>query len=110
MKTISPSKPKQNNTETDSALGAPNRDERIETFDTLFDGKLKFFQARDGYRCSLDAVLLAHFVTIRGREKIADLGSGNGVVPLILAFLHPSIAVTGIEFQTAMTNRARRNV
>ena len=99
-----------NRTQLDSETRAPAFDENIETFDTLFDGNLKLFQARHGYRFSLDAVLIGHFVTVRAQEKIFDLGSGNGVVPLILAFLHPAIAVTGIEFQASMASRARSNI
>src|ERR1043166_7434125 len=109
METISQSKLTPNSTRLDSESIAKSVDEKIETLDTLFDGKLKFVQARDGYRFSVDAVLLAHFITPRARAKIVDLGSGNGVVPLILAFLHPSIAITGIEFQSSMATRARRN-
>ena len=81
-----------------------------ETFDTLFEGNLKVLQSRAGYRFSLDAVLLATFVTVRREERIADLGSGNGVISLILAHLHPSVSVTGLEFQAPMADRARRNV
>ena len=81
-----------------------------ETLDTLIDGKLRILQSRAGYRFSLDALLLAHFVTIKRREQIVDLGTGNGVIPLVLAYLHPSATVTGVELQTAMVERARRNV
>jgi tRNA1(Val) A37 N6-methylase TrmN6 len=83
---------------------------RGETLDFLFDGKLRIFQSRTGYRFSLDALLLAHFVTIKGREKIVDLGTGNGVIPLVLATLHRSAILTGVELQPAMIERARRNV
>jgi tRNA1Val (adenine37-N6)-methyltransferase len=81
-----------------------------ETLDSLFDGKLRILQSRTGYRFSLDALLLAHFVTIEGREKIVDLGTGNGVIPLVLATLHRSAILTGVELQPAMIERARRNV
>ena len=81
-----------------------------ETFDTLFEGNLKLVQSRSGYRVSLDALLLGHFATIRHEENIADLGSGNGVIPLIVAYLYPSVSFMGVEFQTAMAERARRNV
>jgi tRNA1Val (adenine37-N6)-methyltransferase len=81
-----------------------------ETLDALFQGKLKFFQSRSGYRFSLDALLLADFMTCRGREKIADLGTGNGVVALILAYLHPTLSITGLEIQPRMVQRACRNV
>jgi tRNA1Val (adenine37-N6)-methyltransferase len=81
-----------------------------ETLDVLFDGKLSLFQSGTGYRFSLDALLLANFVTIKRREKIVDLGTGNGVIPLVLATLHRSAILTGVELQPAMTERARRNV
>jgi tRNA1(Val) A37 N6-methylase TrmN6 len=81
-----------------------------ETLDTLFEGDLKLYQSCSGYRFSLDALLLAHFLTCRNGEKIADLGAGNGVIALILAYLHPSLSITGVEIQPSMVDRGRRNV
>jgi tRNA1Val (adenine37-N6)-methyltransferase len=81
-----------------------------ETLDALFQGQLQLFQSRSGYRFSLDALLLADFATCRGAEQIADLGTGNGVIALILAYLHPSLSITGLEIQPKMVDRARRNV
>jgi tRNA1Val (adenine37-N6)-methyltransferase len=81
-----------------------------ETLDTLFDGALRIFQSRAGYRFSLDALLLAHFVRIHDAENVADLGTGNGVIPLVLARLHPSLAVTGVELQEKMAGRAAKSV
>ena len=81
-----------------------------ETLDSLFEGKLKLFQSRRGYRFSLDALLLAQFMIRRRGEKIADLGTGNGVIALILAFLDSSLRITGVESQPGMVDRARRNV
>jgi tRNA1Val (adenine37-N6)-methyltransferase len=90
--------------------GAYSLKREDETLDTLFEGKLKLFQGRSGYRFSLDALLLAHFMTCRQGEKIADLGTGNGVIALILAYLHPSLSITGVEIQLGMIDRACRNV
>ncbi len=81
-----------------------------ETLDALFDGRLSLYQSRAGYRFSLDALLLAHFVTVKRAARIVDLGTGNGVIPLILADLHPLVHVTGIEVQPPMVERARRNI
>ncbi|MFQ5903611.1 MAG: tRNA1(Val) (adenine(37)-N6)-methyltransferase, partial [Candidatus Binatia bacterium] len=83
---------------------------RDETLDTLFQGRLAIIQRKGGYRFSLDAVLLAHFVGIRWRERIVDLGTGNGVIPLILASLYPSVRVVGLEIQREMVGRALRSV
>lgn len=81
-----------------------------ETLDTLFQGKLKIIQRKRGYRFSIDAVLLAHFADVQGAEEIVDLGAGNGIIPLILAFFNPSVRVVGVELQEEMVKRALRSV
>lgn len=81
-----------------------------ETVDTLFQGRLAIVQSKRGYRFSLDALLLARFAKIRDGEGIIDLGTGNGVIPLILASLYPSVRIVGIEVQEAMVQRALRSV
>jgi tRNA1(Val) A37 N6-methylase TrmN6 len=81
-----------------------------ETLDSVFDGGVSLFQSRLGYRFSIDALLLAYFVSVQQNDRIADLGCGNGVIALALAHLHSSSEITGIELQAAMAERARRNV
>lgn len=80
------------------------------TDDTLFAGRLSCRQHRDGYRFSVDAVLLAHFFTPRPGEAILDLGCGCGVIPLILAYRWPDPRLTGLELQPPLAALARRNV
>ena len=77
-----------------------------DTLDTLIDGKLRLYQSRAGYRFSLDALLLAHFVTVKRGDQIVDLGAGNGPIALLLSHLHPSASLTGLEVQAAMAARA----
>ena len=79
------------------------------TLDALFNGQLHILQGRKGYRFSLDAVLLASFASPRGAEKVVDLGAGSGVVSLILAKLHPNLAVTGLEIQKTMVTCAQKS-
>lgn len=80
------------------------------TVDALFDGKIRIIQSRTGYRMSLDPVLLAQFITVREGDRVMDLGTGNGILPLILAFLYPLLSITGVELQEAMVARAAKNV
>ena len=81
-----------------------------ETIDTLFDGGLKFYQSRRGYRFSLDAILLANFTSVKASDKVADLGTGNGVIPLVLLYRVPLLSILGVEVQAELAERARRNV
>ncbi|MGE5307085.1 MAG: tRNA1(Val) (adenine(37)-N6)-methyltransferase [Alphaproteobacteria bacterium] len=81
-----------------------------ETIDTLFQGRLKFYQSRRGYRFSLDAILLANFARVKANDKVADLGTGNGVIPLVLVYRVPLLSILGVEVQVELADRARRNV
>lgn len=80
-----------------------------ESLDALFDGALKLFQSRRGYRFSLDALLLAYFATLKRNDRVIDLGTGNGVIPLVLARLHPAVVIDAVEYQSGMVERAARN-
>jgi tRNA1Val (adenine37-N6)-methyltransferase len=81
-----------------------------ETLDDLIMGGLKLIQAVQGYRFSIDAVLLAHFLELTGVERVIDLGTGSGVIPLLLAERSPQVKIIGIELQAGMVERARRSV
>jgi tRNA1Val (adenine37-N6)-methyltransferase len=78
--------------------------------DTFFNGKVKVFQHRKGYRFSIDAVLLAAFSAPEAGYRIVDLGTGCGIIPLILAHRHPAIRITGIEVQPELAALAVQNV
>ena len=82
-------------------------DERIDRF---MDGRLKLIQSKDGYRFSIDAILLAEFVTIRQGDVVVDLGTGCGVIPLFL-LLTKSVGYSfGLEIQEELAGQAARNV
>lgn len=81
-----------------------------ETLDSLSMGNLQLLQDKDGYRYSLDPVLLARFVNVRKRAKVVDLGTGSGILPLLLARLSDASELVGIEIQSALAERAERNV
>jgi len=81
------------------------------TTDSLFDGEIVCYQQREGYRFSIDAVLLSHFAQIESGNRVLDLGCGCGVIPLILHYRYrPNISITGIEMQQSLADIARRNV
>lgn len=70
----------------------------------------KIYQDTDCFSFSLDSVMLANFATIRFRDKsIADLGCGNGVIPLIMS-LRTDKEIVGVEIQEKMSAMARRSV
>jgi tRNA1Val (adenine37-N6)-methyltransferase len=80
------------------------------TTDAFFDGKLHIKQEAAGYRFSLDAVLLAWHASPRSHERVLDLGTGCGIIPLILACRNPDIVAFGIEIQRDLAELAISNV
>ncbi len=80
------------------------------TEDTFFNGRIKVFQHRKGYRFSIDAVLLAAFSAPEAGDRIVDLGTGCGIIPLILGHRHLSASIAGIEIQPELAALAVQNV
>lgn len=81
-----------------------------ETIDELSLGNLRLIQAEKGYRFSLDPVLLARFAESGTVNTVVDLGTGCGVIPLMLAKLTTARELIGIELQPQQAERAQRNV
>ena len=77
--------------------------------DRLFNGRIICRQHRNGYRFSVDAVLLAHFCCPAARDRVLDLGCGCGVISLILCYRHPQVYLTGLELQPALAALAWSN-
>ncbi|MDX2455740.1 tRNA1(Val) (adenine(37)-N6)-methyltransferase [Desulfosarcina sp.] len=80
------------------------------TRDHFFNGKIVLNQPASGYRFSIDAVILSHLACPAPGETVLDLGTGCGVIPVMLAFRHPEIRVIGVEIQPSLSRLARRNV
>ncbi len=80
------------------------------TLDALLNGSIRVRQSRAGYRFSLDAVLLAFYASRRPGGKVLDLGTGCGVIPLILSRRDPSRLIHGVEIQKTLADIAIINV
>jgi tRNA1Val (adenine37-N6)-methyltransferase len=81
-----------------------------EEIHSLRPAGLKIIQSHSGYRFSLDPVLLCDFAALDGTERLADLGTGSGVMPLILAGRGHGGTIVGVELQPQLADRARRSV
>ncbi|MGE5675385.1 MAG: tRNA1(Val) (adenine(37)-N6)-methyltransferase [Mycobacterium leprae] len=81
-----------------------------ERLDDLGRGGLRIIQHPGRFPFAMDPVLLAHFVRVRRRDRVLDLGTGSGVIPLLLSALHPEARLTGLELQPETAEMARRSV
>ena len=72
-------------------------------------GRLRVIQSGRGYRFSSDAVLLAEFVSTRAGDLVVDLGTGCGIIPLVLLLTRPLRHAVGLEIQPDLAGQAFRN-
>lgn len=81
--------------------------------ETLEDLQLKglfILQKKDKFRFGMDAVLLANFVSISKPKRVLDLGTGTGIIPILLAAKTNAKWITGIEIQPDIAEMAKRSV
>ena len=79
-----------------------------ERMDDLCMGGRRIIQRTDEFCFSMDAVLLAHFPRLTGRERVLDLGTGAGVIPLLIA--DHVAEITAVELNPVQAELATRNV
>jgi len=85
----------------------PSADETLEPF---FNGRLHIIQKKKGYRFSVDPILLSQFVKIRKNERVIDLGTGCGVLLLLLSWNTNARSFVGVEIQKGLAECAKKNV
>jgi len=78
--------------------------------DLFFNGKMILRQPLKGYRHAIDPVLLAHFCQPGIGDQVLDLGTGNGIIPVILAFRKKDITISAVEIQTELYQMALENI
>lgn len=83
-------------------------DERL---DTIVGTDLKLVQKIDGTAFAIDTVLLARFVQVEGfNGRVADLGSGSGILSFLLKYRKPALEVVGIEILNEFYQLSLRNL
>ncbi|MCX7919001.1 MAG: methyltransferase [bacterium] len=67
-------------------------------------------QPKTGYRINQDSFLLAEFVTCKPSDRIIDLGTGVGIIPILLAQRKKFKEIIGIELQPEYVSFAEQNI
>ena len=81
-----------------------------ERLDDLQLSGLKIIQDPERFCFGLDAVLLSGFVRARQGDQLLDLGTGTGILPLLLSAKTQCAHLTGLEIQEESADMARRSV
>ncbi|MDF2586747.1 MAG: Methyltransferase type 11 [Anaerocolumna sp.] len=82
-------------------------DERI---DELHRNQYKIIQNEKKFCFGMDAVLLSGFAKVKKAELVLDLGTGTGIIPILLEAKTEGLHFTGLEIQEESADMARRSV
>ena len=81
-----------------------------ERVDDLNRKGYRILQDPEAFCFGIDAVLLADFAKIAAGEQVLDLGTGSGILPLLMHARQSSARYFGLEIQPEMAERAERSV
>ena len=94
-------------------------DEKLDDEDLLLEGERIDDLERNGYRIiqnrekfcfGMDAVLLTGFAKVLENETVLDLGTGTGIIPILLEAKTLGAHFTGLEVQKQSADMARRSI
>ena len=71
---------------------------------------LKIIQKKGGFRFGTDAVLLARFAAPKKKDRVVDLCSGTGIVPILLSGLYEPKEIVAVEILPHMAKMAKRSM
>ena len=82
-------------------------DERV---DDLQRNHYRIIQKKNGFCFGMDAVLLSGFAQVKQGERMIDLGTGTGIIPILLEAKTEGNHFTGLEIQEEVAEMALRSV
>ena len=81
-----------------------------ERLDDLQLGGLELLQNPGKFCFGVDAVFLSDFARVKPGETVLDMGTGNGIFPILLSAKTKGKKFTGLEIQAETAEMARRSV
>ncbi|MCP3922377.1 MAG: methyltransferase [Desulfobacterales bacterium] len=78
--------------------------------DLLFNESISIKQKNKGYRFSVDPIILAGIIHVPEDAKVADFGTGCGIIPIVLCKRFHKINVVGVEIQKDLAHIATQNI
>lgn len=81
-----------------------------ERIDDLQRNHYRIIQNKKRFCFGMDAVLLSGFATAQEGDRVLDLGTGTGIIPILMEAKTPAKELIGLEIQSEVADMARRSV
>ncbi|MDF2592677.1 MAG: putative O-methyltransferase [Clostridia bacterium] len=80
-----------------------------ECLDDLQNGYM-LIQKNNAFKFGVDAVLLADFAEVKRSDQVLEMGTGTGIIPILLHAKKQPASITALEIQADMADMAKRNI
>jgi 16S rRNA (guanine1207-N2)-methyltransferase len=74
------------------------------------DFGMKILQKKEGFRFGEDAILVSEFFSPTKSGKVLEIGTGKGIISLIISRNPKVTQITSVEIQEEMANMSKRTV
>ena len=81
-----------------------------ERIDDLHRNGYQIIQNPEGFCFGMDAVLLSGFARVKPGEMVLDMGTGTGIIPILLEAKTEGMEFIGLEIQDESADMAKRSV
>lgn len=82
-------------------------DEILEKLDKV---SMEIIQKKEGFRFGVDAIILSNFVELANKSNVLEIGTGTGIISLLLSNSYPNAKISAVEIQENMADMAGRSV
>ncbi len=76
----------------------------------LWDYVIQILESSPGYLFCVEFLLLGDFFGLRKFDHILDIGTGCGVIALVLAKKHSNVKIVALEIQKGLAGIAEKNI
>lgn len=84
------------------------------SLDTIFNNRIKLYQSVTGYRFNADSLIIAWFISkyssLNRQSKVIEIGSGNGVISIVLKHRGFIPSITCFEVQKELFCILKKNI
>ncbi len=80
------------------------------TIDSILKSDIKICQPKNGFRFSVDSIILSRFVNLKKASNILDVGSGSGIISVLIAKLYDFKSIDAVELQPEMFECLKQSI
>jgi len=76
----------------------------------FLEGSIIVYQPEKGFRFGIDSVLLAHFLSLKQKDLVLEVGAGSGIISLIALKRFPYSKIFALELETLYIECLKKNI